>query len=167
MRAGLTLLLVLAGALASSAVAAAPGPPRRGVIVEGKTFGGLPLGLTPAQVRKRWGRRFGVCDNCATTTWYYTYTAFDPRAIAVEFRSGRVDAYFTLGAPKGWRTSKGLKIDDPRGAIEKLYGNAPPIQCTGYQVLQLVTGRNLLHVYLDGDRVYALSLATRSVNPCR
>src|SRR5436305_13990400 len=129
MRAGLALVLVLAGALVASATAAAPAPPRRGVLVEGKTFGGLPLGLTPAQVRKRWGTKFGVCDNCTTPTWYYTFVPYAAQGIGVEFRLGRVEAYFTLGAPK-WRTRKGLHVGDQIGAVDRLYGRAPTTQCT-------------------------------------
>jgi hypothetical protein len=166
MRAGLTLVLVLAGALAASATAAAPAPPREGVVVEGKTFGGLPLGLTAAQVHRRWGRRHGLCDNCATTTWYYTFDAFDPHGLGVEFRHGRVDAYFTLGGP-AWRTARGLRIHEPVSAIATLYGAAPRIECTGYEVVQVARGRTLLLVYLNADEVYGLGLAARSANPCR
>jgi outer membrane protein assembly factor BamE (lipoprotein component of BamABCDE complex) len=166
MRAALTLLLVLVAALASAATATAPGPPRRGVLVEGKTFGGLPLGLTQQQVRARWGKRFGVCDNCKTPTWYYNFLQYDAHAVGVEFRLGRVDQYFTLGAPK-WRTRKGLRVDSPKAAIATLYGQSPTIECKGYEVAQIVTGRALLFVYLSGDKVYGLGLAARSVSPCR
>src|SRR3954453_16138506 len=115
MRAAAALVLVLAGSLVAAATAAAPGPPPRGVVVEGKTFGGLALGLTPAQVEARWGRRHGLCDNCDTTTWYFTFVPFVARGVAVEFRQGRVDAYFTVGAPS-WRTAKGLHVHDPAAA---------------------------------------------------
>ena len=91
---------------------------------------------------------------------------FAPRGIGVEFRGGRVDAYFTLGAPP-WRTAKGLRVNDPAEAISKLYGPAPPIVCTGYEVVQVVHGDTLLLVYLNGTQVYGLGLAARSVNPCR
>jgi hypothetical protein len=135
------------------------------VIVEGKTFGGLPLGLTAAQVERRWGRVHGVCDNCTTTTWYYTFSAFVPRGVGVEFRGGHVDAYFTLGAPP-WRTAKGLHVNDPAETITTLYGPAPHIQCTGYELVQVVRRGALLLAYLNGNQVYGLGLAARSVNPC-
>jgi hypothetical protein len=166
MRAAVTLLLVAAGGLAGVATAAAPGPPRRGVLVEGKTFGGLPLGLTPAQVRKRWGTGYGICDNCPTPTWYFNFSPYDEHGVGVQFRYGRVEEYFTVGAP-AWHTSKGLRINALRTAIPKLYGNAPPVVCEGYQVIQIVTGSNVLFVFLEGDRIWGLGLAARTTNPCR
>jgi hypothetical protein len=139
------------------------------VIVEGKTFAGLPLGLTPAQVRAHWGRRYGICDNCAagTTSWYYTFHAYDPHGIGVEFRHGHVDAYFTLGSPDNWRTARGVVMGQHPDAVQKIYGHAPTIVCTGYSVLEVTVRRELVLMYLYSDRVYGLGLAALSANPCR
>jgi hypothetical protein len=166
MPARLVLALASALLLASAATASAPAPPRKGVVVEGRTFGGLPLGLTPAQVRARWGRRFGVCENCLAPTWYYTYRAFHRQGIGIQFRRGRSVAYFTLGAPN-WRTGKGLSISNPLDAIRKTYGNIPTINCTGYAVEQAVFRGKLLIVYLNAGQVYGLGLSEPNVDPCR
>jgi hypothetical protein len=162
----LALVLVPGLLLAGAATAAAPAPPRKGVVVEGRTFGGLPLGLTEAQVRARWGRRFGICDNCLAPTWYYTFHAFQPQGIGIQFRRGRSVAYFTLGAPQ-WRTGKGLAVGDTVDAIRKAYGNVPTVNCTGYQVEQAVVRGKLLLVYMDAGRVYGLGLSRPDVSPCR
>jgi hypothetical protein len=166
-RAVVVLCVVVAVAGAASVSAAAPAPPKRGIVVEGKTFGGLPLGLTKAQVKARWGRQFGVCDDCTAPTWYFTYKPFAPQGIGVEFdKHGRTQAYFTLGEPP-WSTQKGLRTGDPSTRVTELYGNVPTVTCTGYSLLQVVKGKTLLLAYLDGATVYGLALQRPGVAPCR
>jgi hypothetical protein len=166
MRRLLLLAAVLAALSAGVALGSARRPPLHGVVVEGRAFGGLPLGLTEAQVRARWGRSYGVCDNCRAQTWYYTYSKFHPRAIGVQFRDGRVEAYFTVGAPP-WRTKRGLAVTQSSDHVGKLYGDVPTVECTGYTVKEVVSRKALLVVYLDGIEVYGLGLATRSASLCR
>jgi hypothetical protein len=166
MPARVALALIPALLLASAATAAAPAPPRTGVVVEGRTFGGLPLGLTQTQVRTRWGRRFGVCRDCLAPTWYYTFRAYQGQGIGIQFRHGRSVAYFTLGAPH-WRTGKGLAVGNPVASIQKAYGSIPTINCTGYTVEQAVFRGKLLIVYLNAGQVYGLGLSEPDVNPCR
>jgi hypothetical protein len=169
MRRALTIAAVLVAALGGPAVAAAPKAPTSGVIVEGKTFAGLPLGLTATQVRAHWGRRYGVCDDCGagTTTWYYTFRRYEPRGIGVEFRHGHVDAYFTVGSPDNWRTARGIAIGAYPVDVQRIYGSAPTVVCTGYSALEVTVRGELLLMYLDADRVYGLGLAATSANPCR
>jgi hypothetical protein len=50
---------VIAAALTALALAL----PQHAVVVPGKTFAGLRLGATGAQVQAAWGPRFGRCRN--------------------------------------------------------------------------------------------------------
>src|SRR5919202_255612 len=86
--------------------------PQHGVLVPGRSLGGLRLGATRAEVRTAWGASYGRCRGCADETWYFTYRAFTPQGAGVSFRSGRAVALFTLWSPPGWRTSRGLTIGD-------------------------------------------------------
>src|SRR5688572_29092652 len=96
------LLAATAVALAFAAASpAAAAPPSGGTLVQGASLGGLRLGATEAQVERRWGRAYGVCTRCERETWYFNYYAFQPAAIGVEFRGGRVVALYTLYSPPG------------------------------------------------------------------
>jgi hypothetical protein len=161
------LLAVAAAALATGASAAAPSAPLKGVVVEGATFAGLPLGLTPAQVQTRWGKRYGVCDDCRTTTWYYTFKPYHAQGIGVRFRNGRVEAYFTLGAPNGWRTRRGVTIGNQDDHVSKTYGSVPTVHCFGYDVMEVLVRQTLVLFYLNGTQVYGLGLMAHSGDPCR
>lgn len=167
MRAVCVLLAVTAATLATGASAAAPSAPLKGVVVEGATFAGVPLGLTPAQVRARWGKRYGVCDDCRTTTWYYTFKRYHEQGIGVQFRNGRVEAYFTLGAPDGWRTGRGVSISDQSEKVPNTYGSVPTVHCFGYDVIEVIVRKTLVLFYLNGSQVYGLGLMARSSDPCR
>ena len=114
-------ILLLAAAIAFVPVAAAA-PPRKGLFAPGKSLGGLRLGMTPAQVKAAWGADYGRCRGCPQPTWYYTYRRYHPHGAAVQFRRGRVQAIFTLWAPSGWKTTKGLYIGDNVTHLQTLYG---------------------------------------------
>jgi hypothetical protein len=162
----LLLACLTAALLAGAAGAAAPRAPRTGVVAPGKSFAGVKIGMTEAQVRAHWGSRFGVCDNCAEPTWYYTFVAFDPHGLGVRFRNKRVFSVFTLGAPRGWRTDRGLRIGDPAPRTVQLYGRAPIIDCPGYSLYQLLERGQLLLVYVSAGKVHGLGLAGRMLDPC-
>jgi hypothetical protein len=153
--------------LGTAASAAAPAAPRTGVVVEGASFAGLRLGATPAQVRARWGRRYGICDNCKDATWYYTFVRYKPQGIGVQFHGGRTVAYFTLGAPVGWRTLRGVAVGDATAKIGRTYGAAPVVHCLGYDVQQVVVRKTLVLFYANGAQVYGLGLMAGAANPCR
>jgi hypothetical protein len=81
---------VLVGAVsdgsASSARAAATNFPTRGVVVPGKTIGGVGVGMSQDQVRAHWGSNFRVCQSCGKQlVWLYVYPGAEPLGAAVKF----------------------------------------------------------------------------------
>jgi hypothetical protein len=152
--------LVLAAALALA-------PPHSGVVVPGKSFGGLVLGATPAQVRAAWGNGYGVCRTCARTTWYFNERDFEPQGVAVEFVDGRVAALFTIWRPPAWRTRDGLRIGDPEARAEHLYGALERVTCGSYDALRLRRGAVDTYFYVRAGRIWGFGLSRAAVPACR
>ena len=69
--------------------------PVRGLVVEGRSLGGVRLGVRPQAVTASWGRAHGVCRSCGFSTWYFNYVRFKPQGLGVVFSGGRVVALFT------------------------------------------------------------------------
>ena len=160
--------LVAAAALALlGAAPAAAGPPPAGLLVPGRSLGGLELGATEAQVERRWGRAYGVCPRCARRTWYFNLYAFQPRGAAVEWRDGRVSAIFTVYQPLGWRTRGGPALGDSIGAVTTRFGALQRIECGGYYALLLPGNRSLTVFYALGERLWAFALQASGVPVCR
>ena len=90
------------------AVALALALPQHGVLVPGRSLGGIRLGMTQPQVERAWGTNYGRCRNCTRTTWYFNYEKYHAQGAAVSFRNGRVDAVWTLWKPDGWRRGQAL-----------------------------------------------------------
>jgi hypothetical protein len=155
---------LLALALASPALAA---PPRAGLLVPGKSLGGLRLGMTQAQVRAAWGEHYGVCRGCLERTWYYTYRKNQPEGAGVSFRGGRVVAIFTHWAPKGWRTDSGIRIGTPIELVTSRYGALPRTQCATYAMLTLARRGTVTSFYIVDEEVWGFGLATTRVAACR
>ena len=160
-----TILALLVAAVAVPAAAAAP--PRQGVLAPGRSLGGLRLGATPAQVRAAWGSRYGRCRDCRRPTWYFTYRPHKPRGAAVQFRHGRVEGIFTLWAPHGWRTNKGLYIGDNVTHVTGLYGSLARTDCPGYYALTLPTRGGVSAFYIVNEKVWGFGLFNFLVPPCR
>jgi hypothetical protein len=157
---------VAALAAAFSALALA-GPPQAGVLVPGRSLGGLHLGMTAAQVRAAWGPRFGACRGCANPTWYYTYKPFLPQGAGIEFRNGRAAAIFTLWSPTGWRTTRSLAIGDPEARVTQLYGTLPRIRCGSYAALvESKAGTRTAFAIVDG-KVWGFAISLAAVPACR
>ena len=154
-------LLVSAPAAAETTAASLPA---RGVLTPGQSLGGVRLGDTAPQVRIRWGSRFTRCAVCRRTTWLFTYPSGGPRGAAVSFRSGRVAAVFTLGVPRGWRTTKGVVLGDPTDKVEAVYGRLPWSRCIGYGALSFRSARAVSSIYTFGESVYGFAL-TRPGEP--
>lgn len=158
--------LAVAAALALAAPAAAA-PPDPGVLVPGRSLGGIELGATKAQVERRWGRAYGVCRGCARETWYFNYFAFQPRGAGVELRQGRVAAVFTLYQPLGWRTTRGLALGDSVARVTSIYGALVRRECGGYSVLELPRRGATTAFYVLEDQVWAFGLSRPGVPLCR
>jgi hypothetical protein len=161
--------LLAAATAAAALVLAAPAaaaPPRHGVLVPGRSLGGVRLGTPMQAVIARWGRGFGVCRGCRATTWYYTYERFQPQGVAVSFRKGRAEALFTLWQPSGWRTSLGIVIGDDAAQVTAVYGALDRRDCTGYSTLILHTRAGVTEFYVVGDRLWGFGVS-RAPQPCR
>jgi hypothetical protein len=159
-------LIVLLAALVLAASAAAA-PPRAGVVVPGKTLGGLALGATRAQVRAAWGSWFGVCRDCREPTWYFNLLPFEPQGAGVSFRKSRAVALFTVWSPADWRTNKGLRVGDLAARIASVYGPLLRVNCGTYEAVTLKRGTTTTSIYIVDENVwgFGLSLATEPV--CR
>jgi hypothetical protein len=140
---------------------------RRGVLTPGKRLGGVRLGDTTAAVTKRWGSRHTSCALCKRTTWLYSYRGRGPAGAAVSFRNERVAAVFTLGVPRGWRTSRGVALGDPAEKVQALYGRLPWSRCIGYGALSIRRPRVVSSIYTYGESVYGFALTLPSEPVCQ
>lgn len=157
--------------LGAAALVAAPtgsaSPPRAGLVVPGRTLGGLSLGSTPAQVRAAWGLQFGVCRDCSRRTWYFNYRHFHEEGAGVSFRRGRAVALFTLWKPPGWHTNQGLRVGDPAIRISGLYGPLLRTNCGSYAAYTLRRGETTTAFYVVDEEVWGFGLLARGVATCR
>jgi hypothetical protein len=161
-----TILALLVAAVATPAAAALP--PRHGVLAPGRSLGGLRLGMTPAQVRAGWGSDFGRCRGCARPTWYFTYRRYHSHGAAVQFRGGRVEAIFTLWAPSGWKTTKGLYIGDNVDRVPGLYGTLARADCPGnYYALTMPTPGGVNAIYVVNEKIFGFGLLSFRAPICR
>ena len=161
----LAALTTFATALAVAAPALS-GPPPAGVLVPGRSLGGLELGATKAQVERRWGRAYGLCPRCAPETWYFNLYAFQPRGAAVEFGDGRVTAIFTVYQPLGWRTREGFGLGDRITSVPREYGPLRRVECSGYHALVLSRRGSTTAFYSLGGRLWAFALQRPDVAVC-
>jgi hypothetical protein len=147
---------------------AAAAPPQAGVLVPGRSLGGVSLGMTTAQVRDAWGLRYGVCRDCrGRTTWYFNRERFQPQGAGVELRDGRVVAAFTLWKPPGWRTSDGLALGEAEARITEVYGALTRIECGGYSALTMRTRRAVTAFYVFDRSLWGFGLLRPDALVCR
>jgi hypothetical protein len=141
--------------------------PQHGVLVPDKSLGGVGLGTTPTEVRTAWGSFYGVCRGCPDATWYFTYRPFTSVGAAVTFRAGRAIALFTLWAPPGWRTSRGLTIGEPEARVTAVYGALPRVECGAYSALIETRSGTTTAFYVRDGRVWGFGLSRAAVPACR
>jgi hypothetical protein len=151
---------ILSNVIAAAFTALALVFPPQAVVVPGKSFAGLHLGASGAQVRATWGPRYGRCRACTQPTWFFTYKRFEPQGAGVSFRSGTAEAYFTIWGPPGWHTDRGLKIGDPAPRVTQLYGVLPRVECGTYVALVLRRGRTATQIYLYNEQVWGFGLSS-------
>ena len=149
------------------AAAVALALPTGGVVVPGKSLGGVPLGSSPAQVRAAWGSDYGRCRSCADTTWYFTYRPYRARGAGVAFRRGRAVALFTLWAPRGWRTTHGLRIGDAAARITEVYGPLARVECGRYYALSLPGRGASTAFYVVDNRLWGFGVMRPRAPVCR
>lgn len=158
----------LAAALAALSLAApaAASPPRAGVLVPGRSLGGVVLGASTQQVVRAWGPSFGICRDCARPTWYFNFAAFQPQGAGVEFRDGRVSAVFTVWSPPGWRT-RGVGLGDPVSQVTTVFGPLDRRDCDGYYALLLPQGGAVTAFYVLDEKVWGFGLSRIGSQQCR
>jgi hypothetical protein len=140
--------------------------PREGLLVQGQTLGGIAVGMTKAEVRRLWGKRFGRCRDCVDETWYYTYEPFEPEGAGVAFRRGRVERVFTLWQPQGWYTRGGLELGDPEAEATRILGALVRRHCVRYSALIIPGRRAQTAIYLYDGEVWGFGVTRPGVSPC-
>jgi hypothetical protein len=159
-------LAVLVAALAVSAPAAAA-LPRAGVFVPGRSLGGIRLGESATDVRAALGHSYGVCNACATTTWYFTYKKFDQHGLGVELTGGRVSAVYTLWQPSGWHARAGLRLGILEAQLTTSTEPLVSVVCPGYDA-RVADGPHARSVYYVADgKLWGFGLLRAHANPCR
>jgi len=158
---------MLTFALSLTLLVSAPSLPAKGVLAPGKHLGGIELGDTQREVRARWGSRYTLCAVCKRPTWLYTYRGGTPSGAAVSFRAGRVSAVFTLGVPRGWRTSKGVALGDPADKVLRVYGALPWSRCIGYGAVSFRRPGVVSSIYTFGESVYGFALTAPTEPVCQ
>jgi len=150
-----------------SVLAVAATLPPQGVLVPGRSLGGVRLGDTRAAVIARWGTGYGICRGCPATTLYFNVRPYEPSGTAVTLERGRVVAVVTLWSPPGWRTSRGVLVGDNTARVTTIYGALPRTNCAGYDALTLHVGRAITAIYVRSDIVWGFGLIRPSEPVCR
>jgi hypothetical protein len=158
--AAVAFVAVLAVAPAASA------PPAKGLLVPGRSLGGVSVGMTKADVLRVWGSRHGVCRDCPRTTWYFNYEKFVAQGAGVVFEGGHVSHVFTVWSPDGWRSADGLALGASEAEVDgKIVLNDERL-CDGYDAL-LAEGKTASTVYyLYDGRLWGFGLTKPGANPC-
>jgi hypothetical protein len=164
MRRSLVATSVIALALA---VPAAAGLPKTGVLVPGRSLGGVRLGETQQAVHAALGTFYGTCRGCPRKTWYFTYAPFDRHGLAVELTSGRVSGLYTLWRPAGWHAAHKLGLGSSVLAVHRLTGTTRTVTCSGYEALVRDSARARTAYYLFDGRLWGFGLFRRGASPCR
>ena len=147
------------------AVALALALPQHGVLVPGRSLGGIELGMTQAAVTQAWGSNYGRCRDCARTTWYFNYEKFHAEGGAVRFRNGRVDAVWTLWKPSGWHVGR-LVLGAPSAAITDRWGALVSVPCGSSEARVLTHGTVTPVFYVYGGKLWGFGLNRSRGSPC-
>jgi hypothetical protein len=162
----LTLLAIVIATLLAVAEAAAA-PPSAGVLVPGRSLGGLRLGAAPAQVTRTWGGDYGICRNCSVLTWYFNIVPFQPEGAAVELARGHVSAVYTIWKPGAWHDRRNLHLGESAARITELYGPLATQNCGGYSALTLPSARSQTVFYVLDGKLWGFGLFGRTAPVCR
>jgi hypothetical protein len=149
------------------AVPAAAGLPKAGVLVPGRSLGGIRPGESPRAVRAALGTFYGTCRGCPQRTWYFTYAPFDRHGLAVEFTGGQVSGVYTLWRPAGWHAPHKLGFGSSVLAVHKLTGASHTVTCRDYEALVRDSAHARTAYYLVSGRLWGFGLFRRGASPCR
>lgn len=149
------------------AATAAAGLPKAGVLVPGRSLGGVSLGESPHAVRATLGTFYGTCQGCPRRTWYFTYAPFDKHGLAVEFTGGQVSGLYTLWRPAGWHAPRRLRFGTPVLAVHRRTGASHSVSCTDYGALVRDSARARTAYYVYNGRLWGFGLFRRGASPCR
>lgn len=149
--------------------------PVRGVLIAGRSLGGIRIGMSQTQVKATWGRRYrlcdpGICQNKKWQTWLYQYNTGEGLGAAVVFEQGKVTSVFTLGSPDGWRTDKGLKMGDVISQVYDYYAAATTsTKCLGFDALSMKDPATKITTsfYASSGYVYGFALTAPSQPICQ
>jgi hypothetical protein len=133
--------------------------PQAGVLVPGRSLGGVSLGSSERTVKKAWGPRVGLCRHCRERTLYFTYVPFAPQGAGAVFRAGRAVALFTLWSPSGWRTDRGIRLGDPVVRVRSRYHPLGRRRCRGYYALTLSRETTVTAFYVLDGKVWGFGLS--------
>jgi hypothetical protein len=147
------------------AVAVALALPKSGALVPWRSLGGVGLGMTSAQVQRRWGLSHGRCRDCKQTTWYFNYAPFSPEGAAVRFRNGKVDAVWTLWKPEGWHLGP-IVLDAPASSLTGQWTALVTIDCGSYEARILSKRGVTTVIYVYTDKVWGFGLNRQGGSPC-
>ena len=140
--------------------------PVNGILVRGKSLGGVKLGDPASKVIVLWGRDYTVLAG-HPTTWLYWSPTGDPFGAAVSFRNGVVTAVFTVGGIEGWRSSDGLR---PGQTISRFNDPGPSTTqtaCIGYGAISTRSGGAVTSIFMQGQSIYGFSLSRPYESICR
>jgi hypothetical protein len=160
-----TPLLAVVLALAGRATASAS-LPKQGLLVPGRSLGGVRLGESGSGVGAALGSH-STCRGCRTTTWYFTYKLYDAHGLAVELTKNRVSGIYTLWQPPGWRGPAGLALGASEGRVISAAGPLVTVKCPAYDVLVRDSRGARTAYYIADDKLYAFGLFRRGASPCR
>ena len=169
MRPSLLAVSVIATTVAAFflAATAAASLPKAGVLVPGRSLGGVRLGESPRDVRATLGTFYGTCRGCPRPTWYFTYAPFAKQGLAVELTGGQVSGVYTLWRPPGWHGPHKLGFGTSVLAVHRLTRTSRTVTCHGYVALARDSPEARTAYYLFDGRLWGFGLFRRGTSPCR
>lgn len=139
--------------------------PVNGILVRGKSLGGVRLGDPAAKVQMLWGRDYTTLPG-QPTTWLYWSPTGDPFGAAVSFRHRVVTAIFTVGGIEGWRTSDGLRVGQLLARFNDPGPSTTQTACIGYGAVSTRSGSAVTSILMTGQSVYGFALTRPSEPVC-
>jgi hypothetical protein len=139
--------------------------PVSGILVRGKSLGGVKLGESASAVRALWGSDYTVLPG-VPTTWLYWSPTGDPFGAGVSFRHRVVTAVFTVGGIAGWRSTDGLRTRQLLAQFNDPGPSATQTACIGYGAVSTRSGSAVTSIFMQGNAVYGFGLTRPSEPVC-